>query len=373
MEPPARAGSKGAVARLSETLSRDDGANPDGAQQSGPFRRGLQAALGAGGILLLVAVFLPLLHPFWPAASAAEHFALQIAFAALLLGLFALCLKRWRWLIVFLAVAALEIWSIHPYWPSFVRGSFGHPSAAVTPDTLKIVSLNLWVRGDSHDAVRRYLAGSGADVIGLVEATPAWKAALAPLSGLYPYRVDCIGRVPGCQEILLSKHPIRQSGADRLEGALPVLAWAEVQPPGAPPITVAVTHLARPVFTPPADLSRLSHLSPDLPALLQAEQADRLVAALRRLDSASAGDLVLMGDFNAAPWSAVQQALRRATDLDNKGQLALTWPSFLPAALRLPIDHVMTRGRARIEQLGAGPEVGSDHLPLEASISFAQP
>ena len=349
---------------------------PDGsdlAAQNDPRRRsvffkGLHAGLVAGCLALLFATFLPLLHPYWPLADVAEHFALQILMAAAILGALALALRRWRWLSIIGGVAFIQVWTIHPYWPA--PTAMAAPVAGETP--LKVVSLNVWVHNQNLPAVVDYLRGVNADVVGLVEVRDRMLPELAALNELYPYRLECVTAVEVCQELLLSKYPFTASGKGRIGGELPVLVWGEIRPmPNAPPVTVAVTHLAwpfkkiRPANAPTLDPKHPS-LPKGLPRLAQTEQALSLTGALDRLS----GNLVLIGDFNMAPWSRTQQYLRRATGLDNKGDLVPSWPSWAPAFLRLPIDHVMVRGTPQLLSLAAGPDVGSDHRPVEAMISL---
>lgn len=326
--------------------------------------RTLHAGLGLGGAALLIVTFLPLLHPYWALAGVAEHFALQVLMAATALGLLALALRRWRWLGLAISIACIELWTIHPYWPAFLTG----PKSAMAGQTmaegaseLKVVSLNVWHKSDSYGAVRDYIAASGADVVGLIEVTPRWKAELAPLRAIYPYSIDCQDRNPRCEEMLFSKHPFVKSFSGHINKALPVIAWGEIAAPDdGRPLTFAVTHLSWPIVR--ADFE-------DRKDTVQAEQARNLIHALQKLGP----NLVLMGDFNAAPWSRVQQDLRQVTGLDNAGFLAPSWPAWGVAPMRLPIDHIMTRGAMRLTSLHPGPKVGSDHLPVEAIISYAQP
>lgn len=327
----------------------------------------LRGLLSVGALGLAAAALMPLFHPLWPLTAVAEHFALQILAAAILLAVLALALRRWRWLALVLGVALIQIWIIHPYWPGVAA------TQARTGKSLKIVSLNVWHRGDSYQSVRDYLAASNADVIGLVEVTPVWKAELASLRSLYPYSVDCVDEGQRCEEMLLSKHPFLKSGAGLVARDLPVLAWAEIASPAGtgPPITIAVTHVAwpmlgaRPAAT-PADRNQPLH--PDtVPHVAQSEQIENLLGGLGKLGT----DLVLMGDFNGAPWSRTQQHLRAETGLDNQGFLAPSWPAWGPAPIRLPIDHIMARGQARVVSFTTGPNVGSDHLPVEAVVSLA--
>jgi endonuclease/exonuclease/phosphatase (EEP) superfamily protein YafD len=42
----------------------------------------------------------------------------------------------------------------------------------------------------------------------------------------------------------------------------------------------------------------------------------------------------------------------------------------VPAWLRLPIDHVFSRGGPVVIAAGVGPALGSDHLPLEAAVAW---
>ncbi len=338
-------------------------------RQRSPFIKGLHIGLAAGSLSLLLVTFLPLLHPYWPLADIAEHFALQILMAAILLGALALALRRWRWVSVIAGIAFIQIWIIHPYWPVPSR-AMALPSDRQTQ--LNLISLNVHYYGDSYAAVLDYLSNSGADVIGLVEVSPAWKQELAALNAQYPFRIDCVSADNICQEMLLSKYPFHAEGKGRIQGKLPVLVWGEIAPPGnVPPVTIAVTHLSWPFSKIPvasdnALLADRRLLPTGLPSLLQTKQAVALTAAVNQLEP----DLVLMGDFNMAPWSRTQQYLRQTTGLDSKGDMAPSWPNWLPAALRLPIDHVMTRGNPRLISLAAGPDVGSDHRPVEAIIAF---
>jgi endonuclease/exonuclease/phosphatase (EEP) superfamily protein YafD len=137
---------------------------------------------------------------------------------------------------------------------------------------------------------------------------------------------------------------------------------------------IAVTHLAWP-FMEPADATLLATATPaaptlqfpDVPRLSQSFQAANLAAHIAGMPD----DLILIGDFNSASWSAAQKAFRGATRLDNQGRLLRTWPTWAWSILRLPIDHVFVRGKPQVTKIGLGPNVGSDHLPVEAEITMA--
>ncbi len=340
----------------------DGGVVPQSASGKAAWlRRGFELILKLGSIVLVIVTFLPLLHPLWPLSSVAEHFALQVLMAATLLGLLAILLKRWRWLGIIGGIAFIQAWTIHPYWPSVAAAT---PEAAEV--SVKVVSLNVWYRNHDYAAVASYLRGSGADIIGLVEVQPKMKAALAGLSDLYPYRIDCVGAEPNCEEMLLSKRPFLRQGAGRVDGRLPVVAWGEVALDDSGHKAVfAVSHVAWPLLA-HKDPGAGKTLPKGLPRLVQTEHVLALAGALNRLGP----DLVLLGDYNAAPWSRTQEYLRARTGLSSSGSAALSWPSWGPALIRLPIDQIMIRGDLRRQNFVPGPDVGSDHLPVEATIAL---
>ena len=47
-----------------------------------------------------------------------------------------------------------------------------------------------------------------------------------------------------------------------------------------------------------------------------------------------------------------------------------TWPAFLPMPARIPIDHVMTGSGLRVVERTVGPDLGSDHRPVIATIGW---
>lgn len=320
---------------------------------------GADVAVSVSVTGLVLATLAPFLHPLWPALSIAEHFAAQILIWATLVAVLAALRRRWRWFVFAVAVSLFQVASIQPYWPS-VGGALAAPPSAV-----KIVTLNVWARNTGYDLVQQYILDSDADVVGLVEATPQWRQEISQLSDRYPYRIACEDQGDFCRQVLLSRHPFGGGGVEPLADSSSFVIWGELQVPGATEnsVTLVLTHLTRPFI---ADADNAGRREGDVPALTQTREIESLARRLGQFGP----DVILMGDLNAAPWSRVQQALRRATGLDNRGFLAPSWPSWAPAPLRLPIDHILTRGAPRISDLAVGPDVGSDHRPVEAIVSF---
>jgi endonuclease/exonuclease/phosphatase (EEP) superfamily protein YafD len=319
------------------------------------------ALVGIGALSLM-----PLLWRWLPQSVALVPAAPQFAAAALVLALGFLLLRARK---TALLAFAVTVWNVVLVWPGVGEISLS-PAAQAGGKPLKLISFNLWYRNSDPGATLAYLAQSEADVIGLVEATPRLKAALAPLRLLYPYSIDCIDRDPDCEIMLFSKLPLRKPYAGKTDGRFPYIAQAEIDW-GGRPVTVVMTHVAWPFMVPyrpspvVAALVPARPRLPGVPDLAQSRQAANLAAHVNKLPP----DLVVMGDFNNASWSRVQIAFREATGLDNRGHYLPSWPTFTWPVLRLPIDQVFLRGGLRASRMGLGPSVGSDHLPLEAEVT----
>lgn len=80
--------------------------------------------------------------------------------------------------------------------------------------------------------------------------------------------------------------------------------------------------------------------------------------------------VVVLGDFNATSWSKIFNELLetgRLKDSRLNNGVQPSWPSFLPKAFRIPIDHVLVRDLTVIDRQIL-PNVGSDHLPVLVKI-----
>ena len=92
------------------------------------------------------------------------------------------------------------------------------------------------------------------------------------------------------------------------------------------------------------------------------------------LDPASLRPVVVCGDLNCSPWSPYFADLLergRLTDPRAGGRTPTSWRSGNPL-FALPIDHLLPGGSARVTGLAAGPDVGSDHRPLRATVTWEE-
>ncbi|MEZ5959280.1 MAG: endonuclease/exonuclease/phosphatase family protein [Hyphomonadaceae bacterium] len=80
---------------------------------------------------------------------------------------------------------------------------------------------------------------------------------------------------------------------------------------------------------------------------------------------------VLVGDFNATPWSPAMLNYRRLglRPASCSGPITRTWRSTQFPYYALPIDHVLTTHSVRVTSCRVGPAIGSDHFPLIFDIA----
>ena len=298
--------------------------------------------------LLAAASFAGWLGPWSWWLDLFSHFRVQYVLAALVLAAFALWRRR-------PVIAAMAVLLLAANGAEIVRvGALASTAAAMAPGALKILSLNLWNRNRDTGRVLDYIRREDADVVILNEVVPHWARALDQLGDRYPYRFDRTDcrEFRLCEATILSKRPWRAAGGSAGGvGRLP-LAWAAFEVDGKV-LTVAGTHM----------LYGLTSSS----ARKQRVQIDDLAAFVR----AHPGPLVVAGDFNATPWSAVHDRLVGETGLAPVpvGWMPTwpAWPAFF-SPLAIPIDHVFHGPGVSVVEVKTGPDVGSDHLPIVARV-----
>jgi endonuclease/exonuclease/phosphatase (EEP) superfamily protein YafD len=87
------------------------------------------------------------------------------------------------------------------------------------------------------------------------------------------------------------------------------------------------------------------------------------------------GRIVIVGDFNATPWSHAFRAVEGATDLMNSQRgfgVQATFPANLNPVFRVPIDHLLHSNGLETVDRRLGPSLGSDHYPLLVELALTR-
>lgn len=209
---------------------------------------------------------------------------------------------------------------------------------------LRVASFNtLWVNEDV-DRVRAEIERLDADIVTLIEMSPAKRGLLDQLKSRFPYQADCFA-VDYCRLAILSRLPIVESeGSGGADGPPFIHARLGAEAGG---LSVIGVHTIR-----------FPH------SRAQFRQALALGDYLERLS----GPKLVMGDFNATPFSRIPRVVEVRGNLRRVTYLP-TWP----ASFGLPqiaIDHIfLSPGITLLEAARIGEAAGSDHYPVTARIA----
>jgi endonuclease/exonuclease/phosphatase (EEP) superfamily protein YafD len=293
-------------------------------------------------IVTCIGGLLPLGAELWWGLDLLTHFRVQYLAVALVLLVPAIALRHRLLSLALVTALAINAWPLVPYLPTGARPAID--------DELVLLSINVNGGNPDYDGILTQLLTSGADLVALLELTPALDARLPELGEAYPYRYT----VPDTNNFgiaVLSRRPLVGTQGFDLTIAHAIEAGFEL-PSG--PVTFMAVHL------PPPLGARLSALR---------NQAFRDLAMRVR---GSSGPLIVCGDFNSSPYSPWFTRFERESGLRDarRGQgVSFSWPSSMPL-LGVPIDHCLYRGPlgvASVERMEPG---GSDHYPVRVTLGW---
>ncbi|MCC7049756.1 MAG: endonuclease/exonuclease/phosphatase family protein [Alphaproteobacteria bacterium] len=315
----------------------------------------LAGAVTAALAALSLAPPLARLHPL---IDLVAQFLLQAAAATLLALAIAMLRRHWAACAALGLCLAAQFVQLRPHaaaggaeaaQPALasLAAAAGARQAAHPAAGLKAIHLNLSNRNRDYARTIQFLEAEDADIVSLVEVTPAWRVALKALEGRYPFRADCTA-LRRCDLAIFAKIPWQGLRLDMDRGIdLPLLEARFALADG--PLTLFGTHLARPFYGPLGT---------------QWAQAERLAGRV----AAVPGRKLVLGDLNAVPWGAVLTGLARRGGVVRLGGIEGTWPSILPFPGRIAIDHALVDPSLAPSRARTGPALGSDHLPVIVEV-----
>ena len=278
----------------------------------------------------------------WIELDIFSHFRLHFIGVAVV-SLLAMRLKR-AWLAV-LVVGVCATPFVITATASFMQEQASLDEAAKGDIRLKVLTYNTWFRNDDWPALETYLRKEDADIVVMMEYGPSKRPMLDKLKDLYPYQRDCIS-VTHCFLVLLSKTPFEKAG-HKTGWKGPPIIWAKFGDEFSG-LTVIGAHLSRPPF-----------------AKFQLRQMQMLSGEVLK----RGGPVIVAGDFNATRWSHMLDAFEAGSGLQRLTG-APTWPTFFFGFPQLGIDHIfVSRGIRLLSSPHRGEDVGSDHLPISATLA----
>ncbi len=221
---------------------------------------------------------------------------------------------------------------------------------------VRVVFFNILIFNDDTGRFVAWIESRDPDVVVMTEMSPRHVERMAEAMADYPFQVlEPRGHSFGM--VVYSRHPISGEVVTELAGSTP---------PASSPIMVTVG-----VETPAGTLHITGlHVFPPITPRRFTRRNEQLAIAGDILAQLDAPRLVV-GDFNATPWSADLRAFVSDNDLSRVNARA-TWPVWLGFA-GIPIDHALTSRDLRILDIETGPDIGSDHRPVLIDVALAGP
>jgi endonuclease/exonuclease/phosphatase (EEP) superfamily protein YafD len=291
-----------------------------------------------------VATLTGYLAPWWPVADLPNHFT-PLVFAVSVAGLALLPFwthelpRRRSRVVVGLGLAGVAAINSVPLLASLSTAAVAAQGAT---RTLTVVSFNVFGSASYVDQAAGWLREQDADVIVLQEMTRATRVPMRlALGATYPHVHDC-----NCNDIVIySRRPWVAAGGQSRTGERPALSWLTLADADGTEVRIIGLHTRY-----------------NLVPYTYAAQFDWLVRHIPKL-----GDRVIVaGDFNATPWSW-QMTRLAASGLRRHGTYEVSWPWPLPMML---IDNVLTTPDIKSVSFRTGPFLGSDHLPVVATVAL---
>ena len=224
------------------------------------------------------------------------------------------------------------------------------PMATQVQPNLKLLWFNMLNENAVDiDIILNAISAADPDVLILAESGKIGENPTL-LADMYPYRLGCIER---CEVLVLSKLAF---DAQSLTALGPLyserLARVGLKTASGQPFTLMGVHMSKPWYI----------------GLAETEDF-----RLRRRIQSVSGPQIVVGDFNAAPWSFRIRLAMRGTDLTGVRVPVSTWPVAF-GRFGIPIDQVLVGGGVQVVSIAPwGHTLGSNHLGLNIALHVPPP
>ena len=273
--------------------------------------------------------------PVWAPLDLASHFTPQIAGVALVLALAAFS-RRWWWAMLPAGLLLVPLAAIFWGWAAHAV-----PPAAADGASFRVMAYNVFLSNPTPEKPEDVIRAADPDLVVVSEVIGRNSGFLKALADRYPYRAACPADY--CSLAVASKTPFRVAGA-RPDKDHPQYIDIRVPYAGGE-VRVIGVHTVTPQY-------QARHL--------------RQVEALADVVTGGQGPTVVMGDFNATPFSLILRRFEHRTGLSRLTALA-SWPSSVDLP-QVAIDHIFVSPGIAATGVRLGEAGGSDHYPVIADL-----
>jgi endonuclease/exonuclease/phosphatase (EEP) superfamily protein YafD len=314
-------------------------------------------SLNALGIVIVTVM--SLLGKFWWVFDVFTHFHLQYCWLVIPGIMLFSFVKSYRWAVLSIFLLLFNFAFIMPYYlPLRVQAmqSERPQVSAEVPATYQIMFANILATNQDHQKIAREVRRINPDVAMFVEVSDGAYTDLQKALPDYPYQYLTTTNTPFFQVAIFSRFPFDGVPLKQFFGGTPQTALeARLKLPEGRSFTIIGIHP-----TPPASKQ-------------WADWRDTQFTDLAGYLAVHQQPVMVVGDFNASPWSAPYQQLLKDSHLkDSRDGFGVqpSWPSNVPVYVRIPIDQILISSDIAVTDRFIGEDVGSDHLPVNVKIQL---
>ncbi len=246
-------------------------------------------------------------------------------------------------LVALLMLCACFLWNLYYIVPYYIKAENFNSRKEI-----KITSINLLSSNSKDELVLQYIYQEDPDILILMELTPNWLEKLSPIIDKYESK-EIVPRSDNFGIALLSKYKMR-SAIDyfELNNKPSIVSDLKIENHN---FSIVATH---PI--PPINQETFENRNKQL--------ANIILNRPRFSDN-----LIIVGDFNTSSFSNHFNQLIKKDLKDSRLGFGLlpTWPASLKV-FQTTLDHILISDHLKVIERNTGPDIGSDHLPINLII-----
>lgn len=228
-------------------------------------------------------------------------------------------------------------------------------------DSLRVLSFNIYMHNKDIESVYKNILSVNADIVFLVEVSDAsQKILLKKIGDRYPYQFPDETTNYLSSIAVFSKYPILSKHLiQKVEGIYKTIVYAPIQ------FKEQLIHVYGVHMTSPRNSQRIA---------IRNNQIDKVGAQISE-KSQSNEPVIFVGDMNSVPWSRRFLSFLDETGLQNSDRfnsMNLTWPSWLPWPMQIPIDHILHNDAFCYSDSHSLKESSSDHFGIYSDVYWCK-